>query len=62
MIQSDDKEKFQEIICQYPSCLDGIGKFRNYGVNHHVDQTCKLEAEPPRRIPYQHALRRKFSS
>ena len=52
MIQTDDKQKLQEILCQYPSCFDGIGKLRDYEVNLHIDQTCKPVAEPPRRIPY----------
>ena len=52
MIQSEDKQKLQEILCQYPSCFDGIGKLHEYEVNLHVDPTCKPVAEPPRRIPY----------
>ena len=51
-IKLDDKNALQEILCQYPSCFDGIGKLRDYKVNLHVDPTCKPVAEPPRRIPY----------
>ena len=51
-IKLDDKQNMQEILSQYPSCFEGIGKLNQYEVNLHVDPTCKPVAEPPRRIPY----------
>lgn len=52
MIKSDDKEGLHDILLQYSSCFEGIGKLRDYEVALHVDPACKSVAEPPRRIPY----------
>ena len=46
-IKLDDKLNMQEILSQYPSCFEGIGKLKQYEVNLRVEPTSKPVAEPP---------------
>ena len=46
------EDEVQEILADYPGCLDGVGKLKDYQVHLHVDETVKPVALPPRPVPY----------
>ena len=48
------------LIEQYPSVFQGIGKLKNFEVNLHIDETIQPVAQSARRIPFH--LRKKVSA
>ena len=48
-IESDDSAK---ILADFPECLSGIGKMKDYKVKFHIDEDIIPVACPPRPIPY----------